>query len=119
MGVPDPVGTLHFTPVNPLQFWATDGTPGIVRPTRFDTQTQPAFVLSEAATLALGGQNGLYEAFRGLEGNPHGTALTHFANPEALSRDDELTGRIEQLRTQSPSREVKQATASYISKHGT
>lgn len=47
------------------------------------------------------------------------TALTHFANPEALSRDDELTGRIQQLRTESPSREVKQATASYLAKHGT
>jgi hypothetical protein len=47
------------------------------------------------------------------------TALTHFANPEALSRDDELTGRIQQLRTESPSQEVKQATAGYLSKHGT
>ena len=46
------------------------------------------------------------------------TALTHFANPEALSRDDELTGRIQQLRTESPSQEVKQATASFLSKHG-
>jgi hypothetical protein len=47
------------------------------------------------------------------------TALTHFANPEALSRDDELTGRIEHLRTESPSREVKQATVGYLSKHRT
>jgi hypothetical protein len=46
------------------------------------------------------------------------TALTHFANPEALSRDDELTGRIQQLGTESPSQEVKQATASFLSKHG-
>jgi len=47
------------------------------------------------------------------------TALTHFANPEALSQDDELTRRVEQLRTASPSRDVKQATAGYLSKHGT
>ena len=47
------------------------------------------------------------------------TALTHFADPEALRRDDELTGRIEQLRTESPSQQVKQATAGYLSKHGT
>ncbi len=47
------------------------------------------------------------------------TALTHFADPEALSHDDELTGRIDRLRTESASREVKQATASYLSKRGT
>lgn len=47
------------------------------------------------------------------------TALTHFANPEALSRDDELTGRIEQLRADSPSQQVRQATMSYLAKHGT
>jgi hypothetical protein len=47
------------------------------------------------------------------------TALTHFANPETLNQDDELTRRVEQLRSESPSREVKQATASYLSKHST
>jgi hypothetical protein len=47
------------------------------------------------------------------------TALTHFADPEALSRDDELTGRIAQLRTKPPSGEVEQAAASYLSKHRT
>lgn len=47
------------------------------------------------------------------------TALTHFADPEALSRDDELTGRIQQLSTQSSSQEVQQATAGYLSKRGT
>jgi tyrosinase len=78
MGVPDPVGTLQFSGVNPLQFWVTDGTPGIVRPTRFDTQTQHANVISEARTLGLGGQDDLYEAFRQMEGNPHGTAHTSF-----------------------------------------
>ena len=78
MGVPNPVGTLQFSGVNPLQFWVTDGTPGIVRPTRFVTQTQPANVIPETATLALGDPGGLYEAFRGLEGDPHGTAHTSF-----------------------------------------
>jgi hypothetical protein len=47
------------------------------------------------------------------------TALTHFADPEALSRDDELTGRIAQLRAESSSPQVKQATAGYLSRHGT
>lgn len=78
MGVPNPVGTLQFSGVNPLQFWVTDGTPGIVRPTRFVTQTQPANVIPETATLALGDPGDLYEAFRGLEGDPHGTAHTSF-----------------------------------------
>jgi tyrosinase len=78
MGVPDPVGTLQFSAANPLQFWTTDGTPGIVRPTRFNTQTQPAHVMPEVSTLALGGQGGLYEAFRQMEGNPHGSAHVSF-----------------------------------------
>jgi tyrosinase len=78
MGVPDSVGTLQFSGVNPLQFWATDGIAGIVRPSRFNTQTQPANVISEASTLLLGGQDGLYEAFRRMEGNPHGPAHTSF-----------------------------------------
>jgi hypothetical protein len=47
------------------------------------------------------------------------TALTHFADPEALSGDDELTGRIERLRAESSSPQVKQATAGYLSRHGT
>jgi hypothetical protein len=47
------------------------------------------------------------------------TALTHFANREALSRDDELAGRIEQLRSEPPSGEVEQAAAGYLSKYGT
>lgn len=78
MGVPNSVGTLQFSGVNPLQFWVTDGTPGIVRPTRFVTQTQPANVISEASTLTLGGPDGLYEAFRTMEGSPHGSAHTSF-----------------------------------------
>ncbi len=78
MGVPNPHGTLQFSAVNPLQFWVTDGTPGIVRPVRFNTQTQHANVFSEASTLLLGGQDAQYEAFRQLEGNPHGTAHTSF-----------------------------------------
>ena len=78
MGVPNSVGTLQFSGVNPLQFWVTDGTPGIVRPTRFVTQTQPANVISEASTLTLGGPDGLYEAFRTMEDSPHGSAHTSF-----------------------------------------
>ncbi len=45
-------------------------------------------------------------------------ALTYFANPAALSQDDELTRRVEQLREESGSRNVKQATAGYMSKYG-
>lgn len=78
MGTPAPVGTLRFSSANPLQFWMTDGTAGIVRPARFNSQTQPANVISEAATLALGAPGDLYELFRGLEGNPHGAAHTSF-----------------------------------------
>jgi hypothetical protein len=44
-------------------------------------------------------------------------ALTHFANPAALSEDYELTRRVEQLRAESASRHVKQATAGYMAKY--
>ncbi|MEA2704901.1 MAG: tyrosinase [Actinomycetota bacterium] len=82
MGVPDPsTGTVQFSPSNPLQFWATDGTTGINRRPLFNTQTQAAQSLefgpaiSEANTLALGNR---FLAFRGMEGNPHGSAHISF-----------------------------------------
>jgi tyrosinase len=86
MGVPNPVGTLQFSGVNPLQFWVTDGTPGIVRPSRFNTQTQPANVISEARTLLLGDPGDLYEAFRHMEDNPHGAAHLSFGGSISIIR---------------------------------
>ncbi|MEA2685584.1 MAG: tyrosinase, partial [Actinomycetota bacterium] len=80
MGVPlASTGTLQFSPSNPLQFWVTDGTPGIVRRPQFNTQSQGASVISEAATLNLGGTTDpVYVDFRGMEGNPHGSAHVSF-----------------------------------------
>jgi tyrosinase len=75
IGVSDSVGTVLFSPGNPLQFWVTDGVQGINREPFFDTATQPAFVNSEAQTLALGTQ---YPSFRTMEGNPHGSAHVSF-----------------------------------------
>jgi len=46
------------------------------------------------------------------------SALTQFANPAALRQDDQLNRRIQQLREESGSRQVQQATAGYLSKHG-
>lgn len=46
------------------------------------------------------------------------SALTQFANPAALRQDDQLNRRIEQLRAESGSPQVQQATAGYLSKHG-
>jgi hypothetical protein len=46
------------------------------------------------------------------------SALTQFANPAALRQDDQLNRRIGQLRAESGSRQVQQATAGYLSKHG-
>jgi uncharacterized protein (UPF0147 family) len=45
------------------------------------------------------------------------SALTQFANPAALRQDDQLNRRIEQLRAESGSPQVQQATAGYLSKH--
>jgi tyrosinase len=75
IGVSDSLGTVRFSATNPLQFWVTDGVQGINRRPRFDTATQPANVISEAQTLALGTT---YPGFRRMEGNPHGFAHTSF-----------------------------------------
>jgi tyrosinase len=79
MGVADlATGTVLFSGANPLQFWATDGTPGIVRRPRFNPRTQPSGALDELVTLTLGGPGDLHEQFRRMEINPHGTAHTSF-----------------------------------------
>jgi hypothetical protein len=44
------------------------------------------------------------------------TALTHFADREALSQDTELTRRVEQLRDQPPSNEVASAADRFLSR---
>src|SRR4030095_3541075 len=71
-------GTVSFSNTNPLQFWVTDGVPGINRGPRnnWDPTTQPGpTVFTEAQTFALGTQ---YPTFRDMEGNPHGTAHTRW-----------------------------------------
>jgi hypothetical protein len=44
------------------------------------------------------------------------TALANFAEPGALAQDHELTERVGQLRQDTSSRELKQATAGYIAR---
>jgi HEAT repeat protein len=46
------------------------------------------------------------------------TAMAHFGNPAALSRDEELTRHVEQLWRRSASPQLKQATRGYMSKYG-
>jgi hypothetical protein len=63
---------------NPLQFWVTDGIPGIKRRPLFNVATAGAnnvLTLTEAQTIALGNQ---FADFRDMEGNPHGFAHTSF-----------------------------------------
>src|SRR6266850_5851445 len=75
LGVSDSLGTVGFGSSNPLQFWRTDGVPGINRRPFFNTSQAPPFLLTESQTLALGQ---LYRQFRTLEGNPHGSAHVSF-----------------------------------------
>ena len=78
-GVSDQNGTVQFSATNPLQFWKTDGVQGINREplNNWNPNTQPGpGIITEAQTLALGTQ---YPAFRGMEGNPHGTAHTRWS----------------------------------------
>lgn len=78
-GVSDQLGTVHFGPANPLQFWKTDGTQGVNRRplNNWNPSTQPGpGVITEAQTLGISTQ---YPAFRSnMEVNPHGTAHTRW-----------------------------------------
>ena len=75
LGVSDSLGTVQFSPSNPLRFWVTDGVPGINRRPLFSTSTAPPGLLTEAQTLGLGNQ---FADFRDMEGNPHGSAHVSF-----------------------------------------
>jgi Common central domain of tyrosinase. len=52
IGVSDQFGTVTFSPNNPLQFWVTDGVPGITRRPFFNPVNDSANVISEAQTCA-------------------------------------------------------------------
>ncbi|HEX6900454.1 MAG TPA: tyrosinase family protein [Thermoanaerobaculia bacterium] len=75
LGVSDSLGTVQFSPTNPLQFWRTDGVQGINRRPFFNTGTGAPSLRTEAQTLAIGTT---YSAFRSMEGNPHGSAHVSF-----------------------------------------
>ncbi|AYB51353.1 tyrosinase family protein [Ralstonia solanacearum] len=77
IGVPDALGTVSFSPANPLQFWATDGVQGILRRqlgVSPGDQANPN-IRTETQTLALGGS---YQNFRTMQTNPHGSAHVNY-----------------------------------------
>jgi tyrosinase len=78
LGSSNSLGTVQFSPNNPLQFWKTDGVQGINRDPDFPTSQAPPNLRTEADTIALGGAGAQYSAFRTMEGNPHGWAHTSF-----------------------------------------
>ncbi|MBH5372119.1 tyrosinase family protein [Bradyrhizobium glycinis] len=88
LGESDANGTVKFRNGNPLEFWVTDGTPGINRTPDFPTSQAPPNPMKEAQTLALGSQ---FRTFRGMEGNPHGLAHTSFGgsiqDPTTAAKD--------------------------------
>lgn len=75
LGESDNLGTVMFSGTNPLQFWVTDGVPGINRRPFFNTNSAPPGLRTEAQTLALGTT---FPNFRAMEGNPHGSAHVSF-----------------------------------------
>lgn len=77
IGVPDALGTVRFSPSNPLQFWATDGVQGILRRQLGASPGSKAspFIRTEVQTLALGNT---FRLFRSMQGNPHGSAHTEY-----------------------------------------
>lgn len=88
MGVPNAAGRVQFNASNPLQFWSTDGVPGIDRVPIFNTSSEPAPgppgfpVLDEDDTLALGND---FASFREIESSPHGAAHVSFGRVPVLS----------------------------------
>ena len=89
MGQSDELGTVTFSPTNPLQFWKTEGVPGIERLPGFDTENgTPRDILTEEQTVKLGDA---YATFQAMEGNPHGRAHTAFEglidDPPTAARD--------------------------------
>lgn len=75
LGVSNANGNVQFSPTNPLQFWRTDNTPGVLRTPGFNPITSRPALRTEAQTLALGAA---FAAFRTMEGNPHGLAHSAF-----------------------------------------
>jgi tyrosinase len=77
MGAPPATGTsTTFDPTNPLSVWTIESLSGIPRGPRFTPNQSPTDfgIRTETATLALGGPGETYDAFRTMEGNPHGSA---------------------------------------------
>jgi tyrosinase len=75
LGASDQIGTVSFSPSNPLRFWVTDGIPGINRRPLFNAAHAPGGLRTQAQTLAIGTA---YAQFRTMEGDPHGLAHTSF-----------------------------------------
>ena len=84
MGAPVPAGTgtggfsTGFTGPNPLNSWTVSSFATGINRTMGFSPTSSSGVLSEAATLALGGAGDLYANFQIMEGNPHGSAHGSF-----------------------------------------
>jgi len=72
-------GFAEFALTNPMRNWQVNGVPGINRTHVGIENGQATSALSEIATLALGGPANVYDEFRFLEGNPHGSAHVSFS----------------------------------------
>jgi tyrosinase len=76
MGSAGPNNEVQFSAANPLQFWMTDGVPGVVRGPLFNPLSEKANVISDAQTMGI--SDGFQLFASEMEGNPHGTAHTSF-----------------------------------------
>lgn len=65
----DPFADFNLS--NSMRLWSMAGISGIRRTTSFNDGASPTPIRTEISTLALGNT---YSLFRGMEGNPHGTA---------------------------------------------
>jgi tyrosinase len=99
LGQTNPFGTVILGPANLLQQWVVDSLPGISRRPQpgVDPVGVGGAVIDQAATLALGGPNAIYDigpglgGFERMERNPHGNAHTTWSgwihDPDTAPRD--------------------------------
>ena len=87
LGVSDNLGTVSFANNNPLQFWKTDGQPGINRRPLFNINVAPPGLRTEAQTLALGA-NCLAVPHHGRQSARIGTCQLRRHDPERVDRPE-------------------------------
>jgi len=82
LGKSDSIGTVQFSPSNPLRFWKTDGQSGINRRPLFPIDTAPSGLLNEAQTMNLGPTFGKFRGMKATLMDSHTLVSVAGSNPQ-------------------------------------